>query len=57
MKAAIWTTERGIVVGTSSGQLVNVTEKRAIFTPSVNKAAAFVRRLNGQNHYVSVVQS
>jgi len=56
-RAAMWTTKHGVVVGTNNGGFFNITEKRAAFTASVKRAAQFVRKVDEQNHFVSVVQS
>lgn len=53
---AFMVSQKGIIVGDASGGVSNVSEDRAKFDKALVKGASYVRELDGQNHFVSVVQ-
>jgi hypothetical protein len=52
----IWTSSRGICAGFPNGTLVNVTQQQ-IKDLSGIEGTALLRELNGQRHYIAVLQS
>lgn len=50
----VWTSHRGIVMGTPDGRLLNVTESRYRFGPAV-MGSAVIRSHRGYRQYVSVL--
>jgi hypothetical protein len=53
--ALMWASPRGICVGLPGGQVVNLTERR-VNTLMGERGTAFLRQVDGQSHYVAVVQ-
>ena len=52
----VWTSLRGICVGFPNGTLVNVTKKQIKELSGV-KGTALLRKFNGQQHYITVLQN
>ncbi len=52
----VWTSLRGICVGLPNGTLVNVTKKQIKELSGV-KGTALLRKFNGQQHYIAVLQN
>ena len=52
----LWTSSRGICAGLPNGTLVNVTQQQ-IKELSGIEGTALLRELNGQKHYIAVLQS
>lgn len=52
----LWASSRGICVGLPNGALINVT-KQQIKELSGVRGAALLRELNGQQHYITVLQN
>lgn len=52
---AMFTTPRGICIGTNSGQLINLSELKVGMPQQSQAGAAFIKEYNGQTHYVTVL--
>ncbi len=52
----LWVSSRGICIGLPNGILVNVTKQQIKELTGV-KGAALLRELNGQQHYITVLQN
>lgn len=54
-EVAIWASTRGICLGTSDGQLINLSQGKVSYQPG-KTGAAIIRELNGDIHYVLSMQ-
>lgn len=52
---ALWTSEQGICLGTSDGQMINLSEGTVAIDPG-RQGAAILRRNKGQAHYLTVMR-
>lgn len=52
----LWTSSRGICAGLSNGTLVNVTQQQVKELSGI-EGTALLRELNGQRHYIAVLQA